>query len=724
MGIRDSRNRQWLYPQRRRRASAMRRDANIGKNSASRALLEDAYLPKTYAPYVDVTAPVLFAQSVFQASSTSGTPKVTTNEGNGTLYMVCVANGDTPSVAQIKAGQNSSGTAAINAQNIAVSSTGEKSFSTVTGLTTSTPYDFWFVHTDAASNNSNAVKADFTPSNTVSLTYNGLATINSSSGSSGDYTHTLFSITSVTDRYYILYLSVGVINGQPTTAVPNNTLGIDWQFGGGANDTTMQMFIGKCSSGATGNVTVNVTSAPASCDFSGGIVEVYDAGGLPLSVVQTSTPVFDTTSPLSGVSLAAFYAASNNTLLHVWAPDGGLTTTGWTTHSSTNLFNGGPHQLLGKTSEDNAPSITFTTTNGALAVAYELGYVPPPPPTAVVYSSSSTSTVSYALQLQNTVAYTSPSTTSFTYVPTYQANKTYVSASSLAVAYLRTALANETYSNVSTSTVSYAPIFAKQVTYTSTVTSATTYSASYTAAKAYTSSSASTVTYVPSYSTNPTYSSATTSTIAYTLAVTATTAYSSVATSAVNYAITATGGSGDIAYSVTGVSTISYLVAGSTTEQYAASSTSTTAYTLVLTTATPYGAVTSSAVNYALTYDGLPVDTPIRPDPSRGGKGVRFGTTRVTQYTPAETVEEVIAAVVEEVSLKTETDPAKVQMLVSGLVPDISPFLADLAALKAALLAQAQQELAARRVQEEEEMALLMLLTQQAQRRVRPWQRR
>lgn len=119
----------------------------------------------TFAIYSagDTTAPTLSAQTVTQVTSTSGTPKVTTDEANGTAYMVCVANGDTPSVAQIKAGQNSSGSAAINAQNQAVSTTGEQTFTTVTGLTAGTPYDFWFVHTDAATNDSTAVKADFTP---------------------------------------------------------------------------------------------------------------------------------------------------------------------------------------------------------------------------------------------------------------------------------------------------------------------------------------------------------------------------------------------------------------------------------------------------------------------------------------------------------------------------------------------------------------------------------
>lgn len=111
---------------------------------------------------IAATAPTLSAQTVDLVSSTSGTPKVTTNNASGTLYMVCVPDGDSPSVSQIKAGQNSSGSAAINAQNQTVTSTGQKAFSTVTGLTTDVPYDFWFVHTNSVGDSS-AVKADFTP---------------------------------------------------------------------------------------------------------------------------------------------------------------------------------------------------------------------------------------------------------------------------------------------------------------------------------------------------------------------------------------------------------------------------------------------------------------------------------------------------------------------------------------------------------------------------------
>ncbi len=113
---------------------------------------------------VDTTAPTLSAPTVGSLTASGGTPAVTTNEANGTVYMVIVPDGNTPSVAQIKLGQNSTGGAALAAQNQSVTTTGVQTFTAVTGLGIGVPYDCWFVHRDAASNDSTSVKADFTTS--------------------------------------------------------------------------------------------------------------------------------------------------------------------------------------------------------------------------------------------------------------------------------------------------------------------------------------------------------------------------------------------------------------------------------------------------------------------------------------------------------------------------------------------------------------------------------
>jgi hypothetical protein len=120
---------------------------------------------------------ILTDQGASQSSPTDVRPRVTTNSPSGTLYMVCVPDGDTPSVAQIKAGQRSNSTAAINAQNLAISTSGVKNFATITGLTTATPYDFWFVHTTTAGD-SIAVKADFTPLSQTSGSFSSFVNVN------------------------------------------------------------------------------------------------------------------------------------------------------------------------------------------------------------------------------------------------------------------------------------------------------------------------------------------------------------------------------------------------------------------------------------------------------------------------------------------------------------------------------------------------------------------
>lgn len=109
----------------------------------------------------DSTAPILTSQTVDTITTTGGVPKATTDEGNGTIYMVVVPNNDTPSGTQIKAGQQSSGAAAPASANQAVTGTGVQTFSAVSSLSSNTAYDCWFLHRDAAGNDSTAVKADF-----------------------------------------------------------------------------------------------------------------------------------------------------------------------------------------------------------------------------------------------------------------------------------------------------------------------------------------------------------------------------------------------------------------------------------------------------------------------------------------------------------------------------------------------------------------------------------
>jgi hypothetical protein len=110
----------------------------------------------------DTTAPILTTPTGTKTGETTASGTVTTDEANGTLDYLVDQNA-TRTAAQIIAGTT----------NQAVSSTGVQNVS-LTGLTGSTTYYLHYVHTDAASNESNVVNSSsFTtdaPSNNITIT--------------------------------------------------------------------------------------------------------------------------------------------------------------------------------------------------------------------------------------------------------------------------------------------------------------------------------------------------------------------------------------------------------------------------------------------------------------------------------------------------------------------------------------------------------------------------
>ncbi len=102
---------------------------------------------------VDTTAPTLSSASGTATGQTTADLSVSTNEGNGTLYWVVSTSATPPSVAQIQAGNDSTGSAAADSGNQSVSGTGTQN-ANATGLAAGTTYYAYFQHTDAASNDS------------------------------------------------------------------------------------------------------------------------------------------------------------------------------------------------------------------------------------------------------------------------------------------------------------------------------------------------------------------------------------------------------------------------------------------------------------------------------------------------------------------------------------------------------------------------------------------
>lgn len=109
-------------------------------------------------PSGDTTAPTLSSPTDAANGQTASTGSVSTDEGNGTLYWVVTTSATAPSAAQVKLGQDNTGTAATASGSQAVSATGVQNI-TPSGLTASTAYTTHFMHEDTASNQSAVASA-------------------------------------------------------------------------------------------------------------------------------------------------------------------------------------------------------------------------------------------------------------------------------------------------------------------------------------------------------------------------------------------------------------------------------------------------------------------------------------------------------------------------------------------------------------------------------------
>jgi len=99
------------------------------------------------------SGPVLSSPTGTSTGTTTAQGQVSTTGSDGTMYSVVSTSATPPSIAQIQAGNDSTGSAAAWSGNQAIASSGTKTFN-ATGLTASTSYYFYFQHQDAATNDS------------------------------------------------------------------------------------------------------------------------------------------------------------------------------------------------------------------------------------------------------------------------------------------------------------------------------------------------------------------------------------------------------------------------------------------------------------------------------------------------------------------------------------------------------------------------------------------
>lgn len=116
----------------------------------------------------DVTAPTLSNPTGTATGAASADGTVDTDEGNGTLYWVVTESSTSPSVSEIQAGQNASGSSAAASGNQSVSSTGTQNVS-ASGLSSNTTYWFHFQQEDDANNDSSVATSSSFTTDTVTV---------------------------------------------------------------------------------------------------------------------------------------------------------------------------------------------------------------------------------------------------------------------------------------------------------------------------------------------------------------------------------------------------------------------------------------------------------------------------------------------------------------------------------------------------------------------------
>jgi hypothetical protein len=116
----------------------------------------------------DVAPPTLTAFTATTIDYASGSLNVTTDDNNGSIYWVITASATPPTAAQVRAGQNQAGAAAIKNGSLAITTTGAKAM-VAGGLTPVTTYYAYVMHEDANGNRSSVLASSFTTSPALAI---------------------------------------------------------------------------------------------------------------------------------------------------------------------------------------------------------------------------------------------------------------------------------------------------------------------------------------------------------------------------------------------------------------------------------------------------------------------------------------------------------------------------------------------------------------------------
>lgn len=273
-------------------------------------------------------APVLTLAIDTHTGETTGGGAVTTDKAEGTLYWVVSQSATTPSIAQIKAGNDHTGSAGDDSGSQTVSAIGSQVVSS-TGLTVATTYYTHFIQTDLSALDSNTISADGFTTAAVLGAASSLDT-----WSSVVETNTLaFSVSAGTNRYLI-----GIVNHENSTqTVPIGatygdkamTLLMEVKGSGGWNSTQI-WGLGE-SDIATAIGTNFVTSGATTPD-------TPSLGMTSFEGVNQAIPIRDTGSDNAGINPSTEAVLTINTddmVVMSYASTGGLGTTAWLNEIAT-----------------------------------------------------------------------------------------------------------------------------------------------------------------------------------------------------------------------------------------------------------------------------------------------------------------------------------------------------------------------------------------------------
>lgn len=214
-----------------------------------------------------LAVPVLSSPTSASITQSGATVGATTTVGAGTLYAV-VYTGTQPTAAQIKAGQNSSGTTTPSGT-VAVSSTGAKTIA-ISGLSASTAYNYALVQNDGT--DSNVVTGTFTTSSPSPATL--------TSPTSSSVAATTATVGATTDTGSGTLYAVVYTGSTPTAS----------QIKLGQNSSGTGTPSGNVTVASSGAKTINITGLTAGTAYNYALVQ-NSTGGDSNVVTGTFTTV-------------------------------------------------------------------------------------------------------------------------------------------------------------------------------------------------------------------------------------------------------------------------------------------------------------------------------------------------------------------------------------------------------------------------------------------------